>query len=230
MLDQLSPDFDEGTRDLWRFVQPFTMTSPERIFALRQSVQYIVRHGIAGDIVECGIWKGGSMMAIARTLQECGVIDRNLLLFDTFDGMTPPTREDVDINGAAAAGLLSESAKQTSSIWAYAALEEVRDNLRITGYPEDRMFFIKGKVEDTIPERAPDQIALLRLDTDWYESTSHELLHLYPRVSQGGVIIIDDYGHWAGARKAVDHYMAKHNLKILLHRIDYTGRIFMKPS
>jgi hypothetical protein len=113
---------------------------------------------------------------------------------------------------------------------AYSALDEVKHNLSSTGYPAEQMFFIKGKVEDTIPEQAPDRIALLRLDTDWYESTYHELLHLYPRLSPGGVLIIDDYGHWAGARKAVDKYIAEYNLKLFLHRIDYTGRICVKPG
>jgi hypothetical protein len=92
------------------------------------------------------------------------------------------------------------------------------------------MFFIKGKVEETIPEQAPAQIALLRLDTDWYESTYHELVHLYPRLSPGGILIIDDYGHWAGARKAVDEYFAEHRLNLFLHRIDYTGRICIKTA
>lgn len=89
-------------------------------------------------------------------------------------------------------------------------------------------FFVKGKVEDTVPEKAPDRISLLRLDTDWYESTYHGLLHLYPRLSVGGVLIIDDYGHWAGAKKAVDQYLNENHLKLLLNRIDDTGRIGVK--
>ena len=221
-------DFDAGIQDLCRVVRPFTMTSPERVFALRQSVQYLVEHGIQGDIVECGVWKGGSMMAVARTLLEFGVTDRNLHLFDTFEGMSPPTREDVSFRGESASDLLSRSNKESSWVWAYSALDEVKRNLQTTGYPTERTFFIKGKVEETIPEYAPPRIALLRLDTDWYESTHHELLHLYPRLSPGGVLIIDDYGHWEGARKAVDTYFAEHNLKLLLHRIDYTGRICVK--
>jgi hypothetical protein len=207
------------------------MTSPERVFALRESVKYLVQNKIHGDIVECGVWKGGSMMAVARTLMESGALDRRLFLFDTFSGMTPPTGVDVNFEGTPAAHLLSESTeKSNSSIWAYGGLEEVKRNLRTTGYPEERTVFVKGRVEDTIPEHAPDRIALLRLDTDWYESTRHELSHLYPRLSQGGVLIIDDYGHWAGARKAVDSYMTEHNLPLLLHRIDYTGRICIKTS
>jgi hypothetical protein len=74
----------------------------------------------------------------------------------------------------------------------------------------------------------PEQIAVLRLDTDFYESTRHELRHLYPRLVHGGVLIIDDYGHWAGARKAVDEYIAEEGIRLLLNRIDYTGRIAIK--
>jgi O-methyltransferase len=227
---QFLPDLDEATEDVYRQVHPFTMTSPERVFALRQSVQYLVQHGILGDIVECGVWKGGSMMAVARTLQESGTTDRDLYLFDTFEGMSAPTLEDISFKGDLAANLLSQSARDSSWVWACSALDEVKRNLQATGYPVEHMFFIKGKVEETVPEHAPARVALLRLDTDWYESTYHELLHLYPRLCPGGVLIIDDYGHWAGARKAVDKYFAENKLQPLLHRIDYTGRICVKMS
>ena len=79
-----------------------------------------------------------------------------------------------------------------------------------TGYPPERIHFVRGPVEETLPAGAPDEIALLRLDTDWYESTRHELEHLYPRLAAGGVLLVDDYGHWEGARKAVDEYFADH--------------------
>jgi len=108
-------------------------------------------------------------------------------------------------------------------------LEEVRHNLSNVGYPDDRIKLVKGLVEATLPNKAPSKIALLRLDTDWYESTRHELIHLYPRLAQRGVLIIDDYGHWEGAQKAVDEYIRDNNLPVLLNRIDYTGRIAIKP-
>jgi hypothetical protein len=83
-------------------------------------------------------------------------------------------------------------------------------------------------VEETIPQHAPEQISVLRLDTDWYSSTKHELMHLFPRLSKNGVLIIDDYGHWAGARKAVDEYFADQTIQPLLNRIDQTGRACIK--
>ncbi len=97
-----------------------------------------------------------------------------------------------------------------------------------TGYPKEKIHLIKGKVEDTIPENIPKEIALLRLDTDWYESTKHELIHLFPLLKPNGILIIDDYGHWEGARKAVDEYISDNNIHILLNRIDYSGRISVK--
>jgi len=226
--ERLRSDFDEATQHLCQFVRPFTMTSPEKIFALRQAVMHVIQHGVEGDMVECGVWKGGSMMAIARTLLESGATERNLYLFDTFEGMPAPGDEDVSFDGKPAHQLLSESDKESNWVWAYSAVEEVKRNVLSTRYPAERISFIKGKVEETIPSKAPAKIALLRLDTDWYESTYHELVHLFPRLSSGGILIIDDYGHWKGARKAVDEYFSQQKLDLLLHRIDYSGRMCVK--
>lgn len=220
------PDFDEDVMSTIIKVSNYTQTSIERIFALCEAVRYIVANNVEGDIVECGVWKGGSMMAVAHTLLQLSETDRNLYLFDTFEGMTEPTKNDVSVGGVLAFDLLNKSKKEDrKSIWCYSTLEEVKASVNTTGYNQERIYFIKGKVEDTIPEQAPSRIALLRLDTDWYESTRHELIHLIPRMSPFGVIIIDDYGHWQGARKAVDDYIKEHQVKILLNRIDYTGRI-----
>jgi hypothetical protein len=230
---EFAEDFDEATVAGFRAVQPFTMTSIERYSALCRSVDYIARNRVAGDIVECGVWKGGSMMAIARTLLAHDTT-RQLYLFDTFEGMSEPTEMDVlSRDRKATAADLMEAEKQNQSnslVWAYSPLDEVKRNMRSTGYDESRITYVKGKVDDTLPGNAPASISLLRLDTDWYESTYHELVHLYPRLSPGGVLIIDDYGHWEGARRAVDQYFQEKNLPVLLNRIDYTGRICIKPS
>ena len=206
------------------------MTSPERLIALCDSVQHICDHQIEGDIVECGVWRGGSMMAAALTLQSLQDTNRKLWLYDTFEGMSAPGSEDIDLSGQDAGRLLAVQEKQDSdSIWCYSPLDEVKDNLAATAYPVGNTHFVKGKVEDTIPARLPEKIALLRLDTDWYESTMHELIHLYPRLVPGGILIIDDYGHWQGCRRAVDEYFATNRIPLFLGRIDYTGRIAVKP-
>jgi hypothetical protein len=167
------------------------------------------------------------MMAAARTLLQLDARDRELYLFDTFEGMPGPEEHDVDRHGERAADILARSGKD-DPVWAVAFLAETEAALLSTGYPGELVHFVPGLVEETIPANAPERIALLRLDTDWYRSTRHELEHLYPRLSLGGVLIIDDYGHWRGAQRAVDEYLREHELAVLLNRIDYSGRMGVK--
>jgi hypothetical protein len=221
---------DPHVREILSRVGPYTMTSPERVFALVQATRYVVKYDIPGAFVECGVWRGGSMMAVALTLLHEGGPTRDLYLFDTFEGMTEPTGKDRDSMGTSASSILTKTPSKTG-IWCYASLEDVTQALRATGYPSEKIHFVKGKVEDTIPCNDLSQIAVLRLDTDWYESTYHELTHLFPLLKTGGVLIIDDYGHWQGAREATDQYFQEHTESpILLNRIDYTGRIAVKTS
>ena len=221
---------DESTAKTIAAVRPYTMTSDQRVAALCDAVRYVVTNRIPGDIVECGVWKGGSMMAVARTLLELGDRTRDLHLFDTFEGMTAPTGEDVALTGESAADLMAASAdrEDAESVWCRAPLDVVRQAMASVGYDGSRIHYVKGRVEDTIPAAAPERIALLRLDTDWYESTRHEMIHLFPRLCVGGVLILDDYGHWLGARQAVDEYLSEHSVPLFLQKIDYTGRYAVK--
>jgi O-methyltransferase len=212
-------------------VAEFTMSGPERITGLLSAVAYLVANRIEGDFVECGVWRGGSMMAAAHKLLALADTSRHLYLFDTFEGMTPPTAKDKAFTGEEADVILARTErKEGPGVWAIASRNDVQQNLESTKYPADQICFIQGKVEDTLPKQAPEKIALLRLDTDWYESTRHELVHLYPRLVPNGVLIIDDYGHWQGARQAVDEYFAGQKFKPLLNRLDYTGRLIVKPA
>jgi hypothetical protein len=152
---------------------------------------------------------------------------RQLYLYDTFDGMSEPTKADVSYDDQNAENLLNKH-KKDNPVWAYSTLETVEQTMSLSGYPKSQIHYIKGKVEDTIPSSLPGKIALLRLDTDWYESTKHELIHLFPKLIRGGVLIIDDYGFWKGARKAVEEYFAENNIQILLNRLDDTARIAIK--
>jgi len=235
MTNPTLADQPQWVNEIIARVRPYTMTSPERIASLCNAVEYVVRCNIPGDIVECGVWKGGSMMAAALTLLRCGEKQRKLRLFDTFEGMSAPTDKDqTRYTGGqgmvSAADLLAHSdPSQSENVWARSPLDEVRHNLAGVSYPDHLIEFVKGRVEDTLPTPTVSQIAVLRLDTDWYESTRHELQHLYPHLMRRGVLIIDDYGHWEGARKAVDEYIAINGLPLLLNRIDYTGRIAIKP-
>jgi hypothetical protein len=226
--DDLDPEF----WPLYDACQPYTMTSVARLYALYKATQYIARRGIPGDMIECGVWRGGSMMMIALALQAFGAADRRLFCFDTFEGMPPPSLFDVrHSDSIPASTILSSTSKDESSVyWAISSLETVRSNLTTTRYPMHLINYVVGRVEATIPRCLPERIALLRLDTDWYESTKHEMLHGYPRISPGGIIMIDDYGFWRGARQAVDEYLAETGARLLLNRIDETGRIAIKPD
>ena len=196
--------FDEELWATLERVQPNTMTGPAKLAALVEATRYVSRNRVPGEVVECGVWRGGSMQAVALTLLALGDTSRELHLFDTFEGMPPPTAEDArttEVGAVPADKMLAESDKD-SALWAIAGLEGVRRAMAETDYPSDLVHFHPGLVEATTPGEAPETIALLRLDTDWYTSTKHELEHLYGRLSPGGVLILDDYGDWDGARKA----------------------------
>jgi hypothetical protein len=222
--DLNEPDFIMGHN----LCRPFTMTSTERLYSLYSAVRFAISTGLPGDFVECGVWKGGSVMMMALALKSLGVTDRNIYLFDTFEGMTAPTEIDADLAGRQAADLLAKGDRDQNWFWAYSPIDEVRANLEKTGYPMERFIFVRGDVLETIPANGPETIAILRLDTDWYETTRHELEHFFPRLAVRGVLIIDDYGHFKGARKAVDEYFETLPDKYFMHRVDYTGRLLIK--
>lgn len=226
----LHKDFDVLHKETLKLVKDFTMTSPERLYGLIEAVKYISKNKIEGDIVECGVWRGGSMMAVANTLLSINDTQRNLYLFDTFDGMSEPdSNKDLDMNQIDAQTYLSKHKKSEDDfIWAYAPLDSVKQNLFSTGYPKENINFIRGKVEETLPYNKIKEIAVLRLDTDWYASTKHEMEVLFPLIKKGGVLIIDDYGHWEGAKQAIDEYIQENDVLILLNRLDYSGRMAIK--
>lgn len=222
--------FDAPAIETMRAVRPYTLLGPEKLFSFIQAIRYVVRHEVPGDLVECGVWRGGAIMAAALTLRQLGVEDRRFLLYDTFTGMTRPTAED--------RGLVDEpdpreefESRRTgpdSSDWCCASAEDVRANLGTLPYPQEHFELVKGKVEDTLPGRLPERIAVLRLDTDWYESTRHEMEHLMPLLSPGGVLIVDDYYNWSGSQRAVDEYLERESLPILLAKVS-SGAIGVKP-
>jgi len=225
------PNLDEGTLEIIERTRELTMTTWPRLAALVDAVRHCERRGIEGAFAECGVWRGGSVLAMILALQQLDVDDRDIHLYDTFTGMTTPTEHDTSAYGGSADELSPESGSEG---WRLVfgpdsfSEEGVRELLTSTGYPAERLHFAAGPVEDTIPRAAPEQLALLRLDTDWYESTRHELTHLYPRLERGGILIIDDYGHWDGARRAVDEYFGDQADPPLLARVDYTARIAVR--
>jgi hypothetical protein len=226
-------DIDKCEQGYLLGLKDYTMTSLERQITFLRAIEYVLEHNIEGDIVECGVWRGGNMMLAARVLKSYNNNVKKLWLYDTFEGMPKP-RDDKDFvakDNTLASDCLSKEikSKENSNVWAIADFQEVVQNVYSTGIDKDNVVFVKGLVEKTIPEHKPEKISILRLDTDWYSSTLHELNCLYPLVSQGGLVIIDDYGHWGGAKQATNEFLS--NLESpppFLHRIDYTCRMFQK--
>lgn len=216
---------DKEFMEIYNIVKAYTMVGIIRSYALYTAVKYIIRKDKKGHFAECGVWRGGSCMLICLLLKRHGITDRQIYLYDTFEGMTRPGDMDGEVE------MLEWNRQQGRdgvNHWCLADEDEVRQNMNLTGYPIENIHFIKGRVEDTIPSFLPQPLQLLRLDTDWYASTMHELKFLYPILSDGGFLIIDDYGAWPGAKKAVDEYFA--DTPVCLHRIDETGRIMVKTS
>jgi len=229
LKEELSFDLDREFTEIYEKTNHFTMTSIARMYSMYKATEYVVSNNISGDIVECGVWKGGSTMISALTLLKMNDSNRSLYLYDTYEGMNKPTEKDIRIyDNKPALNIWKKFQDKDINRWDYAPLEEVKTNLYSINYPKDNIKFIKGKVEQTIPSKIPEKIALLRLDTDLYESTYHELIHLFPRLSKKGVLIIDDYGYWKGQKEATDKYFKENNIKILLNRIDGQGRIGIK--
>ena len=224
-------DADPRVAEIIEAVQPYSLTSPDRIMGLCAAVRYIERAGIPGAIVECGVWRGGSMMAAALSLLDIGATDRELFMFDTFDvtQIPVPSEHDVSRTGEPVAEAFVEAQKGDHGPFASLPVDRVKELVAGTGYPEERLNMVVGLVEETLPQQAPEPIALCRLDTDFYESTAVEMRELFPRIAPGGVVIVDDYGDFPGCRKAVDEYLEQNGIPLLLTRLDASGRLAVVP-
>jgi predicted O-methyltransferase YrrM len=201
----------------YRLIRPYTSCSTARLRGLERAIKYAIDRQIPGDVVECGTALGGSAAFMGLTLNRLNS-NRQLWVFDTFEGLPPPTAADPDYDRA--------------KFWTgkcRGELSEVENLFQQCGILE-RSRLIKGLFQDTLPVAEVEKIAVLHVDGDWYESVKSCLEHLYDRVSPGGVIQIDDYGHWAGARKAVTEFFQHRQIDPKLHYLDYTGRQFVKPS
>jgi len=207
-----------------------SMVSYQRLFATAMACKYVIDRNIEGDFVECGVWRGGNAI-VAAAIFDLYQVKRKVWLFDTFKGMTSPTEVDANLSdGRSATAQYLENQRSDHNDWAYASLDDVKENFRGKNLLSDNIIFVQGDVGTTLDNEAniPIQISVLRLDTDWYESTKKELEVLYPRIPFGGCIIMDDYGAWSGAKKATDEYFEGGNNRPFLHYIDNSGRIAVK--
>ena len=215
---------------LINLVANFSMTPKIRIYNLLQALRYVKQKSIKGDFVECGVWKGGNLILFKNFIdKELKDFNRSIFAYDTFEGMSEPDENDFDLNtNMSAKNLLDNDKNKSSNTWGICSLDEVKNNLSKNISNFDNIKFIKGKVEETLEnlDNLPEKISILRLDTDWYKSTKKELEVLYKRVSSGGVIIIDDYGHWGGSKKAVDEFFE--GKFVWMHYVDYACRLIIK--
>ncbi len=226
-------EFSVEDRDLVRDViaSNLSMVSLEGLCSTLAACKYVCERDVEGDFVECGVWRGGNALIAAEIFRRYNSSKR-VYLFDTFRGMTEPSIEDTSLaDGTSALGEFQSSDRGDYNAWCFSSEEEVRNAFRSRELLSDRVVFVAGDVEKTLDDtdNLPNSISLLRLDTDWYESTRKELEVLYPLLSQGGCLIVDDYGVWSGAKKATDEYFQQATYsKPFFHVTDNTRRIAVK--
>lgn len=207
-----------------------SMVSPFGLYSTLSACKYIVENNLPGDFVECGVWRGGNALIAADVFKRHRV-KKKIYLFDTFEGMTEPSEEDVSLQGRVPAlTQYLESRRESHNEWCFAPVEEVAKNFDAKGLLSEDLIFVKGPVEDTlrVEQNLPKEICFLRLDTDWYESTRVELEVLYPRLVKGGVLAIDDYGFWSGSKKATDEFFSAPEKRPFFHAIDEERRVAIK--
>jgi O-methyltransferase len=186
------------------------------------AINYILKNNIEGVIIECGVDSGDFEHVWIDELMRNNVV-RDIYLYDTFGGLTKPTEYDYTCKDAVYYSMSKEDVYNTwkhhiinekINGWCYTPLENVQNRLNSTGYPQNNLHYIVGDVMETLRDKTkiPEKIAILRLDTDWYESSKYELEQMYDNVVVGGVIIFDDYYHWDGQRRATDEFFLSRNI------------------
>lgn len=230
-LEKDFPEVTEFEKNLFEISADYTMTSNERIFSLIKSIDFIRHNNVQGDFVECGVWRGGNLIIFQKLIEKYN-LKKKIYAFDTFEGMSKPEEIDKTFDGKSSIELLEKLNKRNvdrdnNILIADCSLEKVKENFKKFSSQEN-LICIKGKVEETLEKKdnLPDKISILRLDTDWYSSTKKELETLFPLLEKNGILIIDDYGYWQGAKKAVDEYFK--DKKVAMFKIDFTGRLIIK--
>jgi O-methyltransferase len=208
----------------------YSMTGELRMSVLINLVKLINKKKIKGDFVECGVWRGGNIILFEKLIEYLSIKDKMIYGYDTFEGMTTPSKFDIYQNNKSAKFLMSKEKKIHNlehTIHAICSLDQVKKNIKESA-KINNIKLIKGDVAKTLKnnKNVPKKISILRLDTDFYESTKIELEILYPRIQNGGVLIIDDYGEWKGSKKAVDEYFK--NKMPFFHIVDQSCRYLIK--
>ncbi len=221
-------------------VAPYTMLPWERLVTLYQKVAFCERSGLDGDLVECGVWKGGAAALMALANIELGRTRRHLHLFDSFQEICAPDQavdgeqavREARRHGSDCLGQLRPVTGIYDAVGGPGTLPGNRRLLeQVVGYDPGFLHYHAGWFQETLPRDAPGMgpIAILRLDGDWYASTKTCLAHLYDKVVSGGFVVIDDYGAYQGCRRAVDEFMAERRVSAFLHYDDRICRYWVKP-
>ncbi len=217
--------YDASTREYGRDWPPsaHTMIGMRRLESLQECIETIIAEDVPGDLIETGVWRGGASMFMRAVLAAHGVTDRRIWVADSFAGLPPPDVEKYPEDSGSRYHLFSEVLS--------VSLDEVQANFARYGLLDEQVCFLKGWFKDTLPRAPIDALALARLDGDMYESTMEALVHLYPRLSPGGYLIVDDYGLEDGlCKRAVDTFRAKQHIDSRLIDIDGHGVLWRKQA
>lgn len=215
-VNLLGLPFEEGARIEgrdWPFAA-HTMVGIKRLDNLHYCIEDILRNNVPGDLIETGVWRGGTTIFMRAVLKAYGIMNRCVWVADSFEGLPPPNADAYPLD---AGDRLHEYAELAVS------LAEVKSNFKRYGLLDDKVRFLKGWFRESLPTAPIDQLAVLRLDGDMYESTRDALVHLYPKVSVGGYVIVDDYGAISACRHAVHDYRHAERIDEEIHPIDWTG-------
>ena len=222
-ITELDPLIDRDFRKIYKKIEKeFGKADPTSSYTVYNCLKHIIQNKIKGDLVECGVFKGKMIAVMIETLNFYNSSEKNIYLYDTFEGMTPNSEVDKHVDTGQKNQVKLEKGDN------YCDIESVQKNLENFNYDEKKIFYIKGDVKETLEGRLPDQISLLRLDTDFYESSLIELEKLYPKVNNSGFVIYDDYGHWIGQKKATDEFFTNKNIKPFLVRTSRKERLEVK--
>jgi len=198
-----------------------TMTGFKRLDNVQFCVENVLQNDVPGDLIETGVWRGGTTIFMRAILKAYGVTDRTLWVADSFQGLPKPDQEKYPHD-------------KDDTLYSFEqlaiSLEEVRGNFERYGLLDDQVRFLKGWFKDTLPTAPMERLAVIRLDGDMYESTMDGLVHLYPKLSVGGYLIIDDFGAIAGCRQAVHDYRKTHGIKDHIVTVDWTGAYWQRTE
>lgn len=191
-----------------------TMVGWKRLESIQRCVEDVLAKGIPGDLIETGVWRGGAVIFMRAILKAYGVTDRRVWVADSFQGVPPPDAARFPADTGAGCHLHAELA---------ISLEQVQANFEKYQLLDDQVRFLPGWFRDTLPQAPVAELALMRLDGDLYESTHIALESLYPKLSPGGYVIVDDYGALAACRDAVHDFRKAHQITDEIVPVDWTG-------